>query len=246
MGYIGQKFLAHFVNGFFFLHVPLQFIVRCLQFRNGFLQGIGQLIDILSQQIDLIMCLPLIFCLKIQLYHPFRNIIQFQDRLGHTSGDEPDNNTTRHCSKTSCKGIEAVGDLCTLLNTGKRCLHNKRNAGIQSSVDFQIFLVLLSGSPDHIVIAVLDHPLVIERYAESKYITDQAVFQSLTAVDGHIFHIGIHIHNTYRHVVASAYVIQFSGEFFRAVAVTLRRLLDGSVSIMNNIQFALHIDFSQK
>ena len=73
-------------------------------------------------------------------------------------------------------------------------------------------------------------------------IANQTVLQSLTAVDGYIFHVGIHVHDTHCHVIASAHVIQLPGEFLGTIAVALRRLLDRLISIVNDIQLALHID----
>ena len=70
MGDIRQELLTHFIDSFLFLHIPLQLIIRSLQFRNRLFQGIGQFINVLSQQIDLIVSPALIFCFKIQLYHP--------------------------------------------------------------------------------------------------------------------------------------------------------------------------------
>ena len=96
MGNIGQKLLSHFINLLFFCDILLQFIICGLQLRYRFFQPVRHLIHVIAQQSNLIFVFSGIFCIKIQIGHPFGNRSKLQDRIRNFSADPPDSESAEH------------------------------------------------------------------------------------------------------------------------------------------------------
>ena len=85
---IGHEFLAHFVQLTFFFHIRQQLAVFFIQFRDGGIQLIGQVIDAFAQFTDFVRLFNGGLLGKIEQSHALRQTVEGNDRAGKAFGEK--------------------------------------------------------------------------------------------------------------------------------------------------------------
>ena len=133
-----QKLLTHPVNLFLIFDVLKELIVRWFKLWDCLFQLFGHSVEVLSKLINLITCLAVILCIKIQFTHLGRKPRQFTDRLCDTLRDHPDHQSAQSNDHKTHVEIKTVGDCNTLTNTLQRGTDQKIASISQFSPAFYI------------------------------------------------------------------------------------------------------------
>ena len=140
VGHVREEFFSHLVYLCLLLDVPLQLIVGRFQFRDGLLQLLRHLIDVVAEDADLVFLFSLIPGFKIQFRHFPGNTCQLQDRLGDPLGNKGNDHNAyqHHCHADIAQ--EPVGYSHALPDALDGASQDKNIAVVQAAPQLQIVI----------------------------------------------------------------------------------------------------------
>ena len=126
MGHVGDKLLPHLIDLDLFINILLQLIVGLFQLCDGFLQPVGHLIHVASQNADLVLLLPGVLHIEVQIGHLLGQLCQIHNGQSDLPNHQIDDQTSQNHDNTSHNQQKTVGEIYALPHAGERNGHDKQ------------------------------------------------------------------------------------------------------------------------